>query len=110
MCVSGLWGLVNNAGIIGGVLGPPEWHCVEDYQHVMSVNTMGTVRTTLAFLPLIKRANGRIVIMSSAAGRVSSSFSIPYSMSKFALESFADGLRLETFHLKVVLKIIRIIV
>ena len=92
---------MNNAGILGSIIGPPEWHCVEDFQHVMSVNTMGPVRTTLAFLPLIKKAKGRIIFMSSLAGRLFSTFTMPYSMSKFAVESFADGLRYVSSNIQV---------
>ena len=31
---SGLWGLVNNAGIVGHIAGPPEWHTAADFQQV----------------------------------------------------------------------------
>ena len=38
--VSGLWGIVNNAGITGG-LGPSAWLKRSDYQCVLDVNTLG---------------------------------------------------------------------
>ena len=85
--------MVNNAGTLGNMLGPPEWYTIEEFQNTMNVNTTGCVRLSLAFLPLIKKAKGRLVFMSSAAGRTTGPLSIPYCMSKHAIESFADGLR-----------------
>ena len=37
LLVSGLWGLVNNAGIAGPI-GPVEWLRIEDYQKVSCIN------------------------------------------------------------------------
>ena len=55
-----LYGLVNNAGIgTGGGASLAE---------VLGVNTLGVQRTCEAFLPLLDRARGRIVNVTSASG------------------------------------------
>ncbi|HEX6973641.1 MAG TPA: SDR family NAD(P)-dependent oxidoreductase, partial [Vicinamibacterales bacterium] len=48
-----------------------------------------------SFLPLLRRAAGRIVLMGSISGRMSTPFIAPYCASKFALEAIADSLRVE---------------
>lgn len=89
---TGLWALVNNAGILGPVAFPD---CIkrEHYEKVLDVNMYGTIDMTIAFLPLLREAKGRIVNVSSVAGIVSLSSCIPYSISKYAVEAFSDGLR-----------------
>ena len=89
----GLWALINNAGILQ--IGPIEWQSVETMQNTMSVNLWGAVNVTKALLPLVKKAQGRIVNITSMAGRVLLLNGTSYSMSKFALEAFSDGLRYE---------------
>ncbi|XP_070566709.1 retinol dehydrogenase 7-like isoform X2 [Ptychodera flava] len=87
---TGLWGLVNNAGVTA-VGGPCDWHRREHYQKCFDVNVFGLVDVTIVFLPLIKKAQGRIVNVSSVVGRFAVSGA--YSMSKFNVECFSDGLR-----------------
>lgn len=55
---AGLWGLVNNAGI--STFGDVEFTSMETYKEVAEVNLWGTVRVTKAFLPLIRRAKGKV--------------------------------------------------
>jgi NAD(P)-dependent dehydrogenase (short-subunit alcohol dehydrogenase family) len=50
---------------------------------------------TQAFLPLIRRAKGRIVFVGSVGGRVALPFIGPYAGSKAAVSSLADSLRQE---------------
>jgi len=90
----GLGALVNNAGIVAGV-GPLERLPLEAVQRQFDVNVLGQVRVTQAFLPLLRRGGGRIVLMGSASGRVALPFVGPYAMSKHALEAMADTLRRE---------------
>ncbi|XP_053560938.1 retinol dehydrogenase 5 [Bombina bombina] len=92
----GLYGLVNNAGIANPI-GPTEWMTVQDYRKVMEVNTFGTIAVTLAFLPLLKKAQGRIVNMASILGRLSANGG-GYCVSKFAVEAFSDSLRRDIQH------------
>src|SRR5512135_480609 len=90
---SGLSGLVNNAGIPYG--GPVEYLALDRVRHLYEVNFFGVIAVTQAFLPLVRRARGRIVNMSSVGGMVSAPFVSPYASSKFALEALSDSLRME---------------
>ena len=90
---SGLRGLVNNAGIT--VTGPLEFMPPEELRRVLEVNVVGQLVATQAFLPLLRRGDGRIVNMGSFNGRVAAPFIGPYCASKFALEGLTDALRLE---------------
>ncbi|XP_025032396.1 D-beta-hydroxybutyrate dehydrogenase, mitochondrial-like, partial [Python bivittatus] len=91
----GLWGLVNNAGIAS--FGDVEFTSVEKYKRVADINLWGTIRVTKAFLPLIRRARGRIVNMSSMLGRMTSPLRSSYCISKFGVEAFTDCLRQEMY-------------
>lgn len=66
---TGLYGLVNNAGVGGGgvVLETP----VENQTFVYTVNVEGVYRTTKAFAPLVIESKGRIVTTGSIAGTIS---------------------------------------
>src|SRR2546426_8845647 len=88
-----LAGLVNNAGI--PVAGPLELLPLDELRRVLEVNLVGAVAVTQAFLPLLKAARGRIVNISSLAGRAALPFLGPYAASKFALEALSDSLRRE---------------
>jgi NAD(P)-dependent dehydrogenase (short-subunit alcohol dehydrogenase family) len=90
---AGLAGLVNNAGI--AVAGPLEFTPIEQLRTQLEINVVGQVAVTQAFIPLLRLAQGRIVNMSSIAGRSSVPFMGPYSASKYALEAISDALRLE---------------
>ncbi|KAK3095713.1 hypothetical protein FSP39_017942 [Pinctada imbricata] len=87
----GLWGLVNNAGVMGPS-GHIQWLSAEDYQPPLQVNMLGMVETTRLFLPLLIKEKGRIVNMTSTMGRVAAC-SAPYCASKFAAEGYSDILR-----------------
>jgi NAD(P)-dependent dehydrogenase (short-subunit alcohol dehydrogenase family) len=90
---AGLAGLVNNAGISVDV--PLECVDIDALRRQLEVNSVAPAAVTQAFLPLLRRARGRVVNVSSVNGRVASPFSGPYCMSKFALEAFTDCLRQE---------------
>ena len=89
----GVAGLVNNAGMT--VVGPLEFVAIEDVRRQLEVNLVGQIAVTQAFLPLIRRATGRIVNISSVGGRVVNGFLGPYQASKFAVEAVTDALRKE---------------
>jgi NAD(P)-dependent dehydrogenase (short-subunit alcohol dehydrogenase family) len=89
----GLDALVNNAGIAIG--GPLELISSEDLRRQFDVNVLGQVAVTQALLPALRRAHGRIAIVSSVGGRVSMAFTAPYAASKHALEAIGDALRVE---------------
>jgi len=90
----GLWGLVNNAGVLGQP-GPDDWLTVDMYQKALDVNCLGLIRVTHAFKQLIKAEKGRIVNITSIFGRVSAPGFGPYCVSKYAAEAYCDVLRVE---------------
>jgi NAD(P)-dependent dehydrogenase (short-subunit alcohol dehydrogenase family) len=81
--------LVSNAGIsIYGIL---ERMTIVDYELVMDVNFLGTVRCILSFLPhMLKKSSGYIVITASAGG-LNPEWG-PYPISKYALIGYAEAL------------------
>lgn len=89
----GLHGLVNNAGM--ALAGPLELVSVDAFRQQMEVNVTGQLAVTQAMMPLIRRARGRIIMMSSVGGRSAVPFVGPYCASKFALEAMTDALRVE---------------
>ena len=89
----GLYGLVNNAGIV--VSGPLEAVTIADLRQQLEVNVIGLVAVTQAFLPLLRGSIGRIVNIGSASGRFAAPFIAPYAASKFAVEAISDALRVE---------------
>ncbi|XP_063300832.1 retinol dehydrogenase 7-like [Pelobates fuscus] len=90
---AGLWGLVNNAGF-AHTISPNEWQTKEDFAKVLNINLLGMVDVTLNLLPLIRKVRGRIVNVSSAAGRISM-FGGGYCISKYGVQAFSDSLRRE---------------
>jgi len=89
----GLHGLVNNAGV--AITGPFSDTTEEDFDFVMQVNVYGPYRVTKAFTPLIVAGKGRITTISSISGILSARDLGVYSMSKHAIEAFADSLALQ---------------
>ena len=86
--------LINNAGI--GFVAPMEEISLADLRRQYETNVFGVVRVTQQVLPGMRaQGRGRIVNMSSVAGKVSSPLFGAYSSSKFALESISDAWRLE---------------
>ncbi|CAH2247857.1 D-beta-hydroxybutyrate dehydrogenase, mitochondrial [Pelobates cultripes] len=100
----GLWGVVNNAGI--STFGEVEFTSMETYKEVAEVNLWGTVRVTKACLPLIRRAKGRVVNISSMLGRMSNPARSPYCITKFGVEAFSDCLRYEMHPLGVKVSVV----
>ncbi|XP_066440616.1 retinol dehydrogenase 7-like isoform X1 [Eleutherodactylus coqui] len=87
----GLWGLVNNAGI-SIPIAPNGWLNKEDFVKVLNVNLLGMIDVTLSLLPLIIRARGRIINVSSVMGRLAF-VGGGYSVSRFGVEAFSDSIR-----------------
>ena len=86
-------GLVNNAGVV--VACPLEVLPLEDLKRQFEVNLFSHAQVTQAFLPGLRATRGRIINMSSIAGRISNPFMGAYCASKFALEAYSDALRME---------------
>ncbi len=87
---TGLYALVNNAGIGGG--GPVTETPVELQTLVYEVNVEGVYRTTKAFAPLVIESKGRIATTGSIAGTLSWPGGSAYSGSKHWVEAFTDAL------------------
>lgn len=96
-------GLINNAGI--SVSGPLMLLDRKDFQKQFDTNVIGLHMITKAAFELLKKAKGRIINISSVAGKLSFPFMGPYCMSKHAVEAYSDALRRELYSLgiKVVL-------
>lgn len=94
-----LWGLINNAGIVvsGAMMNLP----MQDLRKQLEVNLFGQVMVTQAFVPLLGAdkhltgAPGKIINISSVAGKNTYPFLGPYAMSKHALEALSEALRRE---------------
>lgn len=95
----GVYALINNAGI--GVAGPLMHLPIEDLRWQMEVNVIGLLTTTQAFLPLLGAKKdcphppGRILNISSVAGKIANPFMGPYAASKHAVEALSKSLRTE---------------
>ncbi|MEV5886172.1 SDR family oxidoreductase [Streptomyces sp. NPDC052020] len=90
---TGLWGLVNNAGIC--VSAPLECLPLEDLRRQLETSVVGQVATTQAFLPLLRDAGGRVVNVTSGLGNVAIPYLGAYAAAMWAKEAFSDALRRE---------------
>jgi NAD(P)-dependent dehydrogenase (short-subunit alcohol dehydrogenase family) len=94
-----LAGLVNNAGI--AVAGPVMGLAADEFRRQLDVNVIGPIIATQAFGPLLgadpslKGAKGRIVMISSVAGKNGNPLLSAYSASKHAIEGLSESLRRE---------------
>jgi short-subunit dehydrogenase len=90
----GVDALVNNAGY--GQMGPVELVPPEAAKKQFAVNFHGALILTQALIPVMRdRGGGRIINISSLAGRMAFPVGGLYSASKFALEALSDALRME---------------
>jgi NAD(P)-dependent dehydrogenase (short-subunit alcohol dehydrogenase family) len=90
---SGLDGLFNNAGI--GIISPVESVSPEELRHVFEVNVFGQIDVIQAFLPLIRKAKGRIINSGSVGDHITPPFGGALAGSKAAFASMTAALRLE---------------
>jgi len=94
-----LTGLVNNAGV--AVAGPVLELAADEFRRQMDVNVMGPIISTQAFGPLLgsdpslKGPKGRIVMISSVAGKSGNPLTPAYAASKHAIEGLSESLRRE---------------
>ncbi len=96
--------LINNAGY--GANGAIEDIPMAEARRQFEVNLFGLARLTQLVLPAMRaRGSGRIVNISSIAGKISMPLGGWYNASKHALEAYSDALRLEVgrYGIKVVL-------
>ena len=94
-----LAGLVNNAGV--AVPGPVLELSADQFRRQMDVNVIGPIIATQAFGPLLgadpslKGPKGRIVMISSVAGKNGNPLTPAYAASKHAIEGLSESLRRE---------------
>jgi NAD(P)-dependent dehydrogenase (short-subunit alcohol dehydrogenase family) len=94
-----LTGLVNNAGV--AVAGPVLELAADEFRRQLEVNVIGPIISTQAFGPLLgsdpslKGPKGRIVMISSVAGKSGNPLTPAYAASKHAIEGLSESLRRE---------------
>lgn len=86
--------LINNAGITM-VARLDEMPDLASFERVMGVNFFGSVYCTYYALSHLKESRGRIVGVSSLAGKAGLPFRSAYAASKHAMAGFFDTLRIE---------------
>ncbi len=92
--------LFNNAGV--ALWGAFEQVSDADFEWLFDINFHGLVRTTRAFLPLLKASDdARLVNISSVFGLAAPSGQVAYVASKFAVRGFSEALRHELEHTSV---------
>lgn len=89
----GLWGIVNNAGVV--MLGSLVADSERNVRTTLEINVMGPVRINNAFLPLLLESHGRTTTIGSISGTIAGSEDGGYSASKFAIEGYTDSLAAE---------------
>lgn len=63
--------MVNNAGI--AAFTEIEWCPLAEFRRVYEVNSLGPIRVTKTFLPMLRQSRGRVVLVASLAGEYSQS-------------------------------------
>ena len=86
-------GLVNNAGV--GLACPAELLPLDAFRRLTEINVTGQLAVTQAFLPLLRQAQGRIVVIGTIGVRFGPPFAGALDATKAALTALADALRQE---------------
>ncbi|MBV9598020.1 MAG: SDR family oxidoreductase [Chloroflexi bacterium] len=89
----GLDALVNNAGI--GVAWPLELVPLDTFRSQFEINVDGQLAVTQACLPLLRQAEGRVIMIGSIADRMTPPFVGPLAATKHALLGLSESLRQE---------------
>jgi len=89
----GLDAVVANAG--AGLFGTVEDLDLAQVRSLFELNVLGAMATVRAALPALRARQGRVVLVSSIAGRRGAPGSGAYNASKFALEGLAEALAFE---------------
>ncbi|NXL87333.1 RDH7 dehydrogenase, partial [Alectura lathami] len=100
----GLFGLVSNAEVRTPVA-PTDWLSIDDFHSVLDVNLLGLIEVTLKLLPLLKKAEGRVVNLINTKGLMAF-VGGGYNLSKWGMEAFSDILRREIQHFGVKVSIV----
>lgn len=76
---------------------PLEIVSAEEVQDLFQINVFGTLLVVQRAIPLLRKSQGRIILVGSLAGSFVMPMTGAYSASKFALEGLCDGLRRELY-------------
>lgn len=96
--------LVNNAGY--SLLGPLEQLQINEIKEEFETNFFGIIKLIQSVLPTMRKQRyGRMINISSLAGRIGFPFSSAYVSSKFALEGLTEslGYEIQNFGIHVIL-------
>jgi len=90
----GVYAVVHSAGL--GLRGFFEDLSPDEIRRLFEVNVFGVMKVTRAVLPHMRAAGrGRVLIITSAGGRLASMTLSGYCAAKFALEGFGESLSVE---------------
>ncbi|WP_246228692.1 SDR family NAD(P)-dependent oxidoreductase [Mycolicibacterium psychrotolerans] len=93
-CVdTGLWGVVNNAGI--SVSSPLECLPLAALRAQLETNVVGSIAVLQRFLPLLRASEGRIVNVGSGVANLPGPYLAAYAAAQCAKEGLSDALRRE---------------
>ena len=102
---TGLWAVVNNAGI--SISAPLECVPMGVMRTQLETNVVGVLAVSQRFLPLLRASGGRIVNVSSGIGNVAPPYLGAYAAAQFAKEGLSDSLRRELRPLGVSVSVIQ---
>ncbi len=102
---TGLWAVVNNAGI--SISAPLECIPMDVMRTQLETNVVGALAVLQRFLPLLRASRGRVVNISSGVGNVAPPYLGAYAASQFAKEGLSDALRRELRPLGVSVSVIQ---
>jgi short-subunit dehydrogenase len=92
--ITKLDGLVNNAGV--ALAGPFAFQDFAEVQNIIQINVLSVMKVTQVLIPLLRSETpGRIINISSIAGKNAAPFLSVYAASKHAVEGFSEALRKE---------------
>lgn len=91
--------LVNNAGM--GVSGAVEYASIDEMKKIFDLNVFALVNASQASLKYLRESKGLIVNIGSVAGELTIPFQTYYSMTKVAVSTFTEGLRMEVKPFKI---------
>jgi NAD(P)-dependent dehydrogenase (short-subunit alcohol dehydrogenase family) len=94
MCAdTGLWAVVNNAGI--SMSAPLECLPMNVLRTQLETNVIGSAAVSQRFLPLLRASRGRIINVSSGIANIAPPYLGAYAAAQFAKEGLSDALRRE---------------
>lgn len=88
-----IYAVINNAGM--GISGAIEYASNEDINRIIDVNIKGVINVCKHAIPRLRKTKGKIINIGSVAGDLTIPFQTFYSMSKVAVSTFTEGLRME---------------